>query len=124
MIKPFNIVRDLENKRYTEGSDNIVLTQFDKGMNIDFYLLLSGKTVNWGQGRTTGKVTFKNGDEIVVDKKECDFDRDTIKWTYEVDEKLTGKPGNVKGIFDVEVAGKRVASSQFELVILEHLTTY
>ena len=31
MIKPFNIVRDLENKRFTTGSDSIVLTQFDNG---------------------------------------------------------------------------------------------
>ena len=34
MIKPFKIVRDLENKKLTTGSDNIVLTQFDNGIYI------------------------------------------------------------------------------------------
>ena len=42
MIKPFNIVRDLENKKFTTGSDTIVLTQFDSGIFIDFEILMSG----------------------------------------------------------------------------------
>ena len=40
MIKPFNIVRDLENKKFTTGSDVIILTQFDNGIFIDFEIWL------------------------------------------------------------------------------------
>lgn len=121
MIKPFNIVRDLENKRYTEGSDNIVLTQFDKGIKIDFYILLSGKPLVWNNRVHSAKVTFKNGDEIVVDRTPCAYDDVNTKLVYEIDGRLTQKFGQVKGIIDIEAGGTRVASSQFELVILEHL---
>ena len=123
MIKPFNIVRDLENKRYTEGSDSIVLTQFDKGIDIDFYILLSGKAVSWANGGYAVKVTFKNGNDVIIERENCDYHAGENKWTFEIDEKLTGKHGSVKGIIDVEHLDVRVASSQFELVVLEHLAT-
>lgn len=122
MIKPFNIVRDLENKKFTSGSDNIILTQFDTGASIDFEILLSGKTVTWDDRRHTVKVTFKNGSEVVIERTPCTLQA-SGKWRYEITEDLTKIPGNVKGIFDVEEGGTRVASSQFELVILAHLST-
>lgn len=122
MIKPFNIVRDLENKKLTTGSDNIVLTQFDTGTFIDFEILLSGKAVTWNDRRHTVKVTFKNGSEVVIERTPCTLQANG-KWRYEITEDLTKIPGNVKGIFDVEEGGTRVASSQFELVILAHLST-
>lgn len=122
MIKPFNIVRDLENKKFTSGSDNIILTQFDTGTSIDFEILLSGKTVTWDDRRHTVKVTFKNGSEVVIERTPCTLQANG-KWRYEITEDLTKIPGNVKGIFDVEEGGTRVASSQFELVILAHLST-
>lgn len=123
MIKPFNIVRDLENKRFTTGSDNIVLTQFDSGIYIEFEVLLSGKTVAWNERQHSVKVTFKNGLDIVVEKEPCELLQDAGKWRYEITDKLTGKSGNVKGIIDVMDGGIRVASSQFEITILEHLAT-
>ena len=122
MIKPFNILRDLENKKFTTGSDTIILTQFDGGIFIDFEILMSGKVVNWGNGRYTVKVTFKNGDKIVVEKKDCALENG--KWRYEITTDLTDIPGNnVRGILDVEQGGVRVASSQFEITILQHLAT-
>lgn len=122
MIKPFNIVRDLENKKFTTGSDTIILTQFDNGMCIDFEILMSGKAINWNNGRYTVKVTFKNGDKIVVEKKDCVYQQAEGKWRYEITTDLTDIPGNnVRGILDVENAGVRVASSQFEIMILQHL---
>ena len=123
MIKPFNIVRDLENKKFTTGSDTIVLTQFDNGIYIDFEILMSGKVVNWNNGRYTVKVTFKNGEKVVVERKDCKLQADG-KWRYEITTDLTGTSGrNVRGILDVEQGGVRVASSQFEIMILEHLAT-
>ena len=121
MIKPFNIVRDLENKKFTTGSDTIVLTQFDSGIFIDFEILMSGKAINWNNGRYTVKVTFKNGEKVVIERKDCKLQADG-KWRYEITTDLTDIPGNnVKGILDVENTGVRVASSQFEIMILEHL---
>ena len=123
MIKPFNIVRDLENKKFTTGSDNVILTQFDNGIFIDFEILMSGKVVNWNNGRYTVKVTFKNGEKVVVERKDCELQADG-KWRYEITTDLTGTSGgNVRGILDVEQGGTRVASSQFEIMILEHLAT-
>ena len=123
MIKPFNIVRDLENKKFTTGSDTIILTQFDTGMHIDFEILMSGKVVNWGNGRYTVKVTFKNGEKVVIERKDCKLQADG-KWRYEITTDLTDIPGNnVRGILDVENTGVRVASSQFEIMILKHLAT-
>ena len=123
MIKPFNIVRDLENKKFTTGSDTIILTQFDTGMHIDFEILMSGKVVNWGNGRYTVKVTFKNGEKVVIERKDCKLQADG-KWRYEITTDLTDIPGNnVRGILDVENTGVRVASSQFEIMILQHLAT-
>lgn len=123
MIKPFKIVRDLENKKLTTGSDSIVLTQFDNGIYIEFEVLLSGKTVNWNDRRHSVMATFKNGSEIVIEKERCELLQDTGKWRYEITDKLTEKSGNVKGIIDVMDGGVRVASSQFEISILEHLAT-
>lgn len=123
MIKPFSIVRDLENKRFTTGSDNIVLTQFDNGIYIDFEILMSGKAVTWDERRHSVKATFKNGSEVVVEKESCSLQVDDGKWRYEITDKLTTKSGSVKGIIDVMNGGIRVASSQFEIVILEHLAT-
>ena len=121
MIKPFNIVRDLENKKFTTGSDTIVLTQFDSGIFIDFEILMSGKAINWNNGRYTVKVTFKNGEKVVIERKDCKLQADG-KWRYEITTDLTDIPGNnVRGILDVENTGVRVASSQFEIMILEHL---
>ena len=123
MIKPFNIVRDLENKKFTTGSDTIVLTQFDNGIYIDFEILMSGKVVNWNNGRYTVKVTFKNGEKVVVERKDCKLQANG-KWRYEITTDLTDIPGNnVRGILDVEQGGVRVASSQFEIMILQHLAT-
>ena len=123
MIKPFNIVRDLENKKFTTGSDTIVLTQFDNGIFIDFEILMSGKVVNWNSRMHTVKVTFKNGEKVVVERKDCKLQADG-KWRYESTTDLTGTSGgNVRGILDVEQGGTRVASSQFEIMILEHLAT-
>ena len=123
MIKPFNIVRDLENKKFTTGSDTIVLTQFDSGIFIDFEILMSGKAINWNNGRYTVKVTFKNGEKVVIERKDCKLQADG-KWRYEITTDLTDIPGNnVRGILDVENAGVRVASSQFEIMILQHLAT-
>ena len=123
MIKPFNIVRDLENKKFTTGSDIIVLTQFDSGIFIDFEILMSGKAINWNNGRYTVKVTFKNGEKIVIERKDCELQADG-KWRYEITTDLTDIPGNnVRGILDVEQGGVRVASSQFEITILQHLAT-
>ena len=123
MIKPFNIVRDLENKKFTTGSDTIVLTQFDSGIFIDFEILMSGKAINWNNGRYTVKVTFKNGEKIVIERKDCKLQADG-KWRYEITTDLTDIPGNnVRGILDVEQGGVRVASSQFEITILQHLAT-
>lgn len=123
MIKPFNIVRDLENKRFTTGSDNIILTQFDTGTSIDFEILLSGKTATWNDRRHTVKVTFKNGEDILLERVPCAYQQADGKWRYNISLDLTKKHGNVKGILDVEDGGIRVASSQFELTILEHLST-
>lgn len=121
MIKPFNIVRDLENKKFTTGSDTIALTQFDSGIFIDFEILMSGKAINWNNGRYTVKVTFKNGEKIVIERKDCELQADG-KWRYEITTDLTDIPGNnVRGILDVENTGVRVASSQFEIMILQHL---
>ena len=123
MIKPFNIVRDLENKKFTTGSDTIILTQFDSGIFIDFEILMSGKAINWNNGRYTVKVTFKNGEKVVIERKDCKLQADG-KWRYEITTDLTDIPGNnVRGILDVENAGVRVASSQFEIMILQHLAT-
>ena len=123
MIKPFNIVRDLENKKFTTGSDTIALTQFDSGIFIDFEILMSGKAINWNNGRYTVKVTFKNGEKVVIERKDCKLQADG-KWQYEITTDLTGTSGrNVRGILDVEQGGVRVASSQFEIMILEHLAT-
>lgn len=123
MIKPFNIVRDLENKKFTTGSDTIVLTQFDSGIFIDFEILMSGKAINWNNGRYTVKVTFKNGEKVVIERKDCKLQADG-KWRYEITTDLTDIPGNnVRGILDVENTGVRVASSQFEIMILQHLAT-
>ena len=123
MIKPFNIVRDLENKKFTTGSDTIILTQFDSGIFIDFEILMSGKAINWNNGRYTVKVTFKNGEKVVIERKDCELQADG-KWRYEITTDLTDIPGNnVRGILDVENAGVRVASSQFEIMILQHLAT-
>ena len=123
MIKPFNIVRDLENKKFTTGSDTIILTQFDSGIFIDFEILMSGKAINWNNGRYTVKVTFKNGEKVVIERKDCKLQADG-KWRYEITTDLTDIPGNnVRGILDVENAGARVASSQFEIMILQHLAT-
>ena len=123
MIKPFNIVRDLENKKFTTGSDTIVLTQFDSGIFIDFEILMSGKAINWNNGRYTVKVTFKNGEKVVIERKDCELQADG-KWRYEITTDLTDIPGNnVRGILDVENTGVRVASSQFEIMILQHLAT-
>ena len=123
MIKPFNIVRDLENKKFTTGSDNVILTQFDNGIFIDFEILMSGKVVNWNNGRYTVKVTFKNGEKVPVEIKDCKLQA-AGKWRYEITTDLTGTSGrNVRGILDVEQGGTRVASSQFEIMILEHLAT-
>ena len=123
MIKPFNIVRDLENKKFTTGSDTIILTQFDTGMHIDFEILMSGKAINWNNGRYTVKVTFKNGEKVVIERKDCELQADG-KWRYEITTDLTDIPGNnVRGILDVEQGGVRVASSQFEITILQHLAT-
>ena len=123
MIKPFNIVRDLENKKFTTGSDTIILTQFDSGIFIDFEILMSGKAINWNNGRYTVKVTFKNGEKIVIERKDCELQADG-KWRYEITTDLTDIPGNnVRGILDVEQGGVRVASSQFEITILQHLAT-
>ena len=55
--------------------------------------------------------------------KPCELLQDSGKWRYEITDKLTGKSGNVKGIIDVMDGGVRVASSQFEITILEHLAT-
>ena len=123
MIKPFNIVRDLENKKFTTGSDNVILTQFDNGIFIDFEILMSGKVVNWNNRMHTVKVTFKNGEKVVVERKDCKLQADG-KWRYEITTDLTDIPGNnVRGILDVENTGARVASSQFEIMILQHLAT-
>ena len=123
MIKPFKIVRDLENKKFTTGSDTIILTQFDSGIFIDFEILMSGKAINWNKGRYTVKVTFKNGEKVVIERKDCKLQADG-KWRYEITTDLTDIPGNnVRGILDVENAGVRVASSQFEIMILQHLAT-
>ena len=123
MIKPFNIVRDLENKKFTTGSDTIILTQFDSGIFIDFEILMSGKAINWNNGRYTVKVTFKNGEKVVIERKDCKLQADG-KWRYEITTDLTDIPGNnVRGILDVENTGVRVASSQFEIMILQHLAT-
>ena len=123
MIIPFNIVRDLENKKFTTGSDTIVLTQFDSGIFIDFEILMSGKAINWNKGRYTVKVTFKNGEKVVIERKDCKLQADG-KWRYEITTDLTDIPGNnVRGILDVENVGVRVASSQFEIMILQHLAT-
>ena len=123
MIKPFNIVRDLENKKFTTGSDTIVLTQFDSGIFIDFEILMSGKAINWNNGRYTVKVTFKNGEKVVIERKDCKLQADG-KWRDEITTDLTDIPGNnVRGILDVEQGGVRVASSQFEIMILQHLAT-
>ena len=123
MIKPFNIVRDLENKKFTTGSDTIALTQFDSGIFIDFEILMSGKAINWNNGRYRVKVTFKNGEKVVIERKDCKLQADG-KWRYEITTDLTDIPGNnVRGILDVENTGVRVASSQFEIMILQHLAT-
>ena len=123
MIKPFNIVRDLENKKFTTGSDTVILTQFDSGIFIDFEILMSGKAINWNNGRYTVKVTFKNGEKVVIERKDCELQANG-KWRYEITTDLTGTSGrNVRGILDVEQGGTRVASSQFEIMILEHLAT-
>lgn len=123
MIKPFNIVRDLENKKFTTGSDTVILTQFDSGIFIDFEILMSGKAINWNNGRYTVKVTFKNGEKVVIERKDCELQADG-KWRYEITTDLTDIPGNnIRGILDVENAGVRVASSQFEIMILQHLAT-
>ena len=123
MIKPFNIVRDLENKKFTTGSDTIVLTQFDNGIFIDFEILMSGKVVNWNSRMHSVKVTFKNSEKVVVEREDCELQANG-KWRYEITTDLTGKSGrNVRGILDVEQGGVRVASSQFEIMILEHLAT-
>ena len=123
MIKPFNIVRDLENKSLTTGSDRIVLTQFDNGIYIYFEILLSGKTITWNERQHSVRATFKNGAEIVIEKEPCVLQQDEGKWRFEITDKLTAKSGTVKGIIDVMDSGVRVASSQFEIVILEHLAT-
>lgn len=123
MIKPFNIVRDLENKSFTTGSDRIVLTQFDNGIYIYFEILLSGKTIAWNNRRHSVRATFKNGSELVIEKEPCELLQDEGKWKFEITDKLTEKSGVVKGIIDVMDDGVRVASSQFEIVILEHLAT-
>ena len=123
MIKPFNIVRDLENKKFTTGSDVIILTQFDNGIFIDFEILMSGKVVNWNSRMHSVKVTFKNSEKVVVERKDCELQTDG-KWRYEITTDLTDIPGNnVRGILDVENTGVRVASSQFEIMILQHLAT-
>ena len=123
MIKPFNIVRDLENKKFTTGSDVIILTQFDNGIFIDFEILMSGKVVKWNDRMHTVKVTFKNSEKVVVERKDCELQANG-KWRYEITTDLTGTSGwNVRGILDVEQGGVRVASSQFEIMIFEHLAT-
>lgn len=123
MIKPFNIVRDLENKKFTTGSDSVVLTQFDNNIFIDFEVLLSGRPITWNKRNHTVRVTFKNGEAIVVDKEHCVLQDDTNKWRYTITDKLTSLSGNVKGIIDVMDNATRVASSQFEVLILKHLAT-
>ena len=84
---------------------------------------MSGKVVNWNSRMHTVKVTFKNSEKVVVEREDCELQANG-KWRYEITTDLTETSGrNVRGILDVEQGGVRVASSQFEIMILQHLAT-
>ena len=126
MEQCFTVVRDIYNYRYQKGSDNIVVTQFDSGIRLNFILLAKGELIDLSDCRVL--ITLKNEKDKIICSDDCVITKDlslanpqTIT-SYTLKHGETDEEGTLTGMLDIlDKEGNRTATSCFIITILPHL---